>query len=250
MKILVVDDDKNFTLTLCQILSLEGYSCHEAHSCNEAELILKKEKFDLILSDMRMPKDSGLTLYNRIKNKMPNIPFILMTAYSSNEDIEEALQSGILTALSKPINIQNILAFLSKLNRGLYAAIVCDNEIPCRLIIDFLESKNLKYKKFENIRQLIKTKVGVFSIIFIDAHHPCEYYRSDIIDLFNILPKKTVVVICDYEISEKNIKNDKLPHNLNLIVLPRQKKMLDKLDSILDREFYRFAEKQFSREIQ
>jgi CheY-like chemotaxis protein len=241
LKILVVDDDHNFTLTLCQILTLEGYSCCEAHSVDEAEKILLGDKIDLVLSDVKMPNQSGPELYYRVKNKLPNIPFILMTAYSSNEIIEEALDSGILAALPKPINIQSILDFLSKLNKGLRAALICDDKMSCRLISDFLESKKLVFEEFDSISQLKKVKIEDFSIIFIDAHYSCEHYKSKVIDLLKILPRKTIVVICDYEKPEREDKDHAIPNNLNLIILPRKKNTLSKLDKILEREFYRLA---------
>ena len=243
MKILVVDDDHNFTLTLCQILTLEGYSCCEAHSVDEAEKILLDEKIDLILSDVKMPNQSGPELYYKIKNKLPDIPFILMTAYSSNEIIEEALDSGILAALPKPINIKSILQFLSKLNKGFSAALICDNQMSCHLIRDFLKSKKLVFEEYNSISQLKKIKIEDFSIIFIDAHHACEHYKADVIDLLKILPEKTIVVICDYEKPERDSEDQAIPNNLNLIILPREKKTLTKLDKILDREFYQLAKK-------
>ncbi len=249
MKILVVDDDKNFTLTLCQILHLEGYKCFEAHSVDEAENILNKENIDLVLSDVRMPNKSGPELYYKIKKKMPNIPFILMTAYSSNEVIEKALNSGILAALPKPFNIQSILDFLDRLNQGLLAAVVCDDVISCHLLSNFLKSKHIRYYEFKKISQMIESGINDFSIVFIDAHHSFEQYKSDIIDLRNYVPKKTIVVLCTYENFDR-AKKKEIAHSLNLIILPHEKKTLDNLDKILDKEYYQFAKKHFNRDIQ
>lgn len=250
IKILVVDDDKNFTLTLCQILYLEGYKCYEAHSVGEAEKILNQEKIDLVLSDVRMPNENGPELYYRIKNKMPDIPFILMTAYSSNEIIEKALDSGILAALPKPIDIQNILAFLDKLNRGLQAAIVCDSGISCRLINDFLESKNFNYAEFGSISELIESGRDDFSIVFIDIHHPANHLKSDIRKLRKHLPQKTIVVLCAFEDIECDDEHKDAFRSLNLVILPHENKVLGNLDKILDREYYQLAKKHFSRDNQ
>jgi DNA-binding NtrC family response regulator len=82
LRILVVDDDKNFAHTLCDILHSEGYEAEEVHSVKGAQKILEKQHIDCVLSDVRMPEKSGTDFYQEIKGQYPNLPFILMTAYT------------------------------------------------------------------------------------------------------------------------------------------------------------------------
>ena len=145
LNILVVDDDRNFAHTLCEILKSEGYKSKEVNSVKEAQEVLKEELFDCVLSDVKMPDKSGAELYMEIKDSMPNLPFILMTAYTSSEIIDEALQSGVLTALNKPINIKEVLEFFSKLSQTLEAAIISENEKNIQKIQKIFLQQNFTY---------------------------------------------------------------------------------------------------------
>jgi Response regulator containing CheY-like receiver, AAA-type ATPase, and DNA-binding domains len=73
-----------------------------------------------------MQEQSGPDLYYQIKEKFPAIPFILMTAYTSSEVIEQALAAGVLAAFQKPIDIKSLLQFFADLNRSLQAAVISE----------------------------------------------------------------------------------------------------------------------------
>jgi CheY-like chemotaxis protein len=236
LNILIVDDDRNFAHTLCAILRMEGYQCKEVHSVETAQEILLKEQFDCVFSDVKMPDKTGADLYYEIKDKLPNLPFILMTAYTSSEIIDQTLKSGVLAAIQKPIDIKSILEFLAKISRSIEGAIVCEEKEICDLIQKVFLNNRYSFKIYKSIKTLIKSGKTDYSIVLIDAHQHCEHYSSEIKDLLAILPKKTIVVICDYEKTLAGPQN--LPQKINLIVLPRGLKSNEKINEILDREYF------------
>jgi len=235
LNILVVDDDKNFAHTLCEILRMGGYKCQEVHSVQEAQDILKREHFDCVLSDVKMPDRSGVDLYNQIRKEQPNLPFVLMTAYTSNQVIEEAINCGVLAALQKPLDIEGILKFFSKLSQSLQAAIISEEKETCKVIKKILKNEKFTFKIYHSIDLFLKSKTKEYSIVFVDAHEPCEHYCEDIKTLLDYLPERTIVIICDYRSTPEH--ENFLAKNLNLIVLPREDKAAVKIDDIMQKKF-------------
>ena len=241
LNILVVDDDKNFAHTLCAILKSAGYQCHEVHSAKEAQKILELDHFDCVLSDVKMPEKSGADFYQEIKEQYPHLPFILMTAYTSSEIIDEAIHSGVLKAIQKPINIQEILSFFAKLSKNLQSAIVCEEQQVCLIIQNALKKERFTFTIYESIRSLIAANNSDYSIVFIDSHNHHEHFSSDIQDLLDHLSERTIVIICDYSMAAE--REEPNQNNVNLIILPREKKLSQNINNILEKEYYQYAKK-------
>ena len=241
LNILVVDDDENFAHTLCAILKSAGYQCQEVHSAKEAQKILVLDHFDCVLSDVKMPEKSGAEFYQEIKEQYPHLPFILMTAYTSSEIIDKAIHSGVLKAIQKPINIQEILSFFAKLSKNLQAAIVCEEKQICLIIQNALKKERFTFTIYKSIRLLIAANNLDYSIVFIDAHNHHEHFSSDIQDLLDHLSERTIVIICDYSMAAE--RKEPNQDNVNLIILPREKKLSQNINNILEKEYYQYAKK-------
>lgn len=113
MKVLVVDDDEQLRLALFSTLKHLGHECTLAQNAKEALSLLKKESFDLILSDLKMPKIDGIELLNQIKENNINIPFIIMTAFGTIETAVEAMKLGAFDFIVKPFSKDTIEKILS-----------------------------------------------------------------------------------------------------------------------------------------
>jgi len=82
-KILVVEDEKSLCLLYKEELSKEGYKVKTVTDADSALRILKKEDFDLIITDIRMPEKNGIELITQIMGLRKDIPIIINTAYQS-----------------------------------------------------------------------------------------------------------------------------------------------------------------------
>ncbi len=102
ISILVVDDDEKFRKTVKRSLLLADYQVMEADNGADASLMLDKKRFDLIISDIRMPKMDGIELLNITRKKHSHIPVILMTGFSEIIEITEAYDLGAQGFLNKP----------------------------------------------------------------------------------------------------------------------------------------------------
>lgn len=115
LKILIVDDDQNMAHTLADILGISGYEPLEANSAEQAIKIVKEEKIDCALTDVRMAGMSGVELFEEIQKIEPELPVILMTAYAPDDQIRHGLKIGAMGLLTKPLEINQLLDFLAAL---------------------------------------------------------------------------------------------------------------------------------------
>jgi len=107
-RILVVDDEHLILKIIADILTKEGYEVVVANNCEKAIELLKTTSFDVVISDIKMPKKSGIDLLEEIRNKDPHIPVILMTGFASLETAVEAVQNGAFDYLIKPLDYSKL----------------------------------------------------------------------------------------------------------------------------------------------
>ncbi|MGB9822538.1 response regulator [Thermodesulfovibrio sp.] len=86
MKILVVDDEKNILMLYKAELEDEGYKVITANSGREAIELFESEKPDMVTLDIMMPDIDGIQVLRQLKQKNPNIPVIMLTAYDYRDD--------------------------------------------------------------------------------------------------------------------------------------------------------------------
>jgi len=114
VRILVVDDEEQIAQLLAGILRGEGHTA-EYETDGEAALVrLRKERFDLLVTDLRMPRMDGLTLIEEAKAVDPQVDALVMTAYSSAETAVGALRHGVTDYLAKPFGVEEIRQALDK----------------------------------------------------------------------------------------------------------------------------------------
>jgi len=110
--ILIVDDELSMREFLKILLEKEGFTTSTAASGAEALQYLKKQSFDLVISDIRMPDLNGLALLEHIKDNDINIPVVLITAYASPEDAVLAMKNGAYDYVTKPFKVEEILGVI------------------------------------------------------------------------------------------------------------------------------------------
>lgn len=113
LKILLIEDDISFCKLLEKFLIKNGYAVTAAYSATEARNAIKKEYFDLILTDLRLPDYDGIELMTEFKDAFPSIPVILMTGYSDVNTAVKAIKNGAADYISKPFNPEEVLLVIS-----------------------------------------------------------------------------------------------------------------------------------------
>jgi two-component system phosphate regulon response regulator OmpR len=148
--LLVVDDDERIRNLLSQYLIKEGFIVSTANGAEEARKKIQLIKFDLIILDIMMPGDDGLTLTKEIRNNS-DIPIILLTAKSGTDSKIEGLEIGADDYLTKPFNPKELLLRVLSILKRSKSEENIDNEI-------FFGDYTLNIEK----RELTKSKDRVY----------------------------------------------------------------------------------------
>lgn len=106
--VLIVDDEEILCRAIARDLSKKGYRTVCAHNGREAFEIVKKEKVDVVLSDIRMPELSGVELLNHVKDYNRDIPVVLLMTGFSDLTAEDAYHQGADAIYSKPFDRKNL----------------------------------------------------------------------------------------------------------------------------------------------
>jgi two-component system NtrC family response regulator len=112
--ILIVDDEINYTRILAAVLDDAGFETLTANSGSEALDLLYASDVDLLLTDMKMPSMDGIDLLERVKQKDPDLPVIMMTAHGTVEKAVEAMQKGAYNYILKPFDNDRLLLYVDK----------------------------------------------------------------------------------------------------------------------------------------
>jgi len=108
-KILVIDDEKSIRNTLKEILSYEHYDVHEAPDGLEGLKMAEKEKYDVILCDIKMPKMDGLEALEKLLEKNNDVPVVMISGHGTIETAVEAIKKGAFDYISKPLDLNRML---------------------------------------------------------------------------------------------------------------------------------------------
>lgn len=107
-KILVVDDEQSLREVLSIMLKRAGYAVTSAMDGEEAIELLNKEIFDLVITDLRMPKIDGMEVLKAVKSASPETVVLIITAFASADSAVEAMKQGAYDYLTKPFQVDEV----------------------------------------------------------------------------------------------------------------------------------------------
>jgi DNA-binding NtrC family response regulator len=113
-RILIVDDEDGMRRLLSRVLTREGYDTSTVGSGAEALRLVSNERFDLVVTDIKMPEMDGLQLLAELKDYEPSLPIIVITAYGTIENAVQALRSGAYDYIAKPFENDEIKLTVAK----------------------------------------------------------------------------------------------------------------------------------------
>jgi len=112
-EILIIDDEQMILEMLDQILSSAGYQVHAALGGQQGLELYDQHPVDLVLTDIKMPGIDGYCLLKEVKAKNPNARVVLMSGYSNDFSIREAIELGADEFIVKPFRRNDILQVLA-----------------------------------------------------------------------------------------------------------------------------------------
>ncbi len=109
-RILIVDDEVRYRELYMHILGSAGFETQAAASAEQACGFIRDYAPDMVVSDVRMPGASGFDLLQMVRREHPSLPFLLVTAYAEVRDAVNAMRLGAVDYLSKPVDLDELLA--------------------------------------------------------------------------------------------------------------------------------------------
>jgi len=121
-RLLLVDDDRDFTRNLMLLLSRRGYEVSEVHDGDSALRNVEEQEFDVVILDRKMPGTDGLTVLEELKKKRPHLEVILLSGVATVDSAFTGLQLGAFDFVAKPLQWGDLeekinQAFKRKLSR-------------------------------------------------------------------------------------------------------------------------------------
>ncbi len=107
-KILITEDESALRIFVARALRLDGHETHEAGDGAEGLEKLAEDKFDLLLSDIRMPVMDGIELAHQAAERHPDMKILLMTGYAEQRERADDLAAKIVDVVQKPFSLPDI----------------------------------------------------------------------------------------------------------------------------------------------
>jgi DNA-binding NtrC family response regulator len=163
--LLIVDDEKNIRDGLAEAFGMEGYEALTASDGQEAMKLLEERYIDLVITDLKMPKVSGIELLQHIKQRWQNVPVIIITAHGDITEAVSAMQYGALEFITKPLDLEHLLKLtknaleirdLSITNQELREEVEAQQRIS-----SIIGKSPVMRKIFDLVRKVAPTKASV-----------------------------------------------------------------------------------------
>jgi len=202
-RILVVDDEASLLMTLVANLELEGFDVSEAKNAEQALAELRTREFDLVLSDIRMPGMSGVDLCRAIHKVRPELPVVLMTAFSIESVVRDAVNEGALLVLPKPFAIEHLVRILISAMRRPVVLVVDDVPEAAETMVAAFHAVGLPARAvYDGQSALEAFRAGDISVCIVDMVMP-GLSGADVIERLRTLdPRVVVIAVSGHEVDE------------------------------------------------
>jgi len=166
-KILIADDDPTILSLLNKILLSKGYEVQLAEHGGVAEKLLKNEKFDLLISDIKMAPVDGMQLLRNTRDMRPHVGVIMLTAYATVATAVEAMKEGAFDYIPKPFKIDELLETVKRAldyQKSLSEQISADSHIEARKYFGNIVAES---EQMVNVCEMIKRVAPTKTTIMI-----------------------------------------------------------------------------------
>src|SRR2546422_8242722 len=165
--LLVVDDEKNMRLSLEAVMAEEGYEIRAVDSAETALRLLEQEEFFMIITDARLNGMSGYEFLGQLKQRWPNLPVLMITAFATPKLAVEAIKAGAIDYLAKPFAPEELLHAVARCAER-HRLILENQELRARAGEPYrLDQIIGESPKVRELRQLIQTVAPTNATVLI-----------------------------------------------------------------------------------
>src|SRR5690554_4886272 len=133
VQIHIVEDDLAFGKMLTAFLERRGFEISISHSGSQGRKVLEENTFDFLITDLKLPDDSGLELLEYTKKISPQTKVILMTGYAEVDTAVKAIKKGALDYISKPFRPEELLMIIEDASKNQGSVSEAENEFQDNL---------------------------------------------------------------------------------------------------------------------
>ena len=235
LKVLVVDDNEEFCQNISDILELRDYEVITAYDGFKGLEMVRQNGFDLVLMDIRMPAMNGVETFKKVKEIAPDTPVIMVTAFTVEDLIREALREGAFGALKKPLDFDRLFELISQATPdGELILVVDDDENLCANITDVLRDKGYRVSvAYDGETAIEKTTSNNFDVMIIDMQLPPLNGLETYLAIHDFRPNMVAIIITGYREEMKELVGQALKRNAYTCL--EKPLNMDKLVSLLER---------------
>lgn len=203
VNILIVDDQVGMLETITDILQDKGYNATTAEDGYTAIAKVRKRSFDVIFMDIKMPGINGVQTFREIKKISPKTAVIMMTAYSVEDLVKEAIEEGAYTVIYKPFEIERVVETIERVLKTILVLIVDDRYEDRETLKDILEDKGYKVIEADSGHKAIElVKQGRYNIVLLDIKMPDIDGVKTFEEIHRINPNIPVIMVTGYSVEE------------------------------------------------
>jgi DNA-binding NtrC family response regulator len=215
--ILIVDDNVNLSRTMSFILQDKGYEVLTVDSGADAIMAVTEKSFDIIFMDIKMPGMNGVEAYRQIKGINPETTVVMMTAYTMEPLVQEALKEGAYSILHKPLDLKKVLTLIPRIKeekQGAFILIVDDDEGTITTLKNILFNQGYKVGTCQTGEKAIEmANSTTFDIIFIDVKLPAINGLETYLAIKEINPNAVVIMMTGYRQEVSHLVKEALESN-------------------------------------
>jgi DNA-binding response OmpR family regulator len=224
LKVLLVDDEKEFVDSLSERLELRNLDADIAYDGEQALQAIKEGEPDVMVLDLRMPGIDGLEVLRRAKESHPGVRIIVLTGHGTDKDEEEARKLGASVYLKKPIDIDNLIGALNK--EKMKVLLVDDEKEFVDSLSERLALRNLDAKiAYDGEQALQAVKEGEPDVMVLDLRMPGINGLDVLRRVRKTNPNVQVVVLTGHGTE----KDEKLARKLGAVAYMKKPADIDQL---------------------
>jgi two-component system, response regulator PdtaR len=214
---LLVDDNLEFLDNIAEILIDHGARVTLAQDGRGALEHVKATRFDAIVTDMRMPEMTGDQFVHALRALDNDVPVVLLTAFSNDQQLQAAQRDGLLAVLSKHQHVTNLLSVLDTARRGTVMLIEDDSALRDNLV-EVLTKRGLTVVAVAMVREVDAAGVAPF-VAVVDLHVPGGVPGAALERVVSRFPKAQPIVITAFaEESPPSIECFAKPFNTSQLI--------------------------------
>jgi len=200
ISILIADDNDQFCQNIGDILEVEGYDVATAYDGRKAVEMVKQNGFALALIDVKMPVMNGVETFKKIKRISPHIPVLMVTAYTVENLLREALREGAYGSLRKPLDFEQLFRIINLATSKEPSILVVDDDKDiCANLKEILSDSGYQVcTAYDGKAAIEQARTKNFDVVILDMKLPVLNGLEAYLSIRDFRPNLASIMITGY----------------------------------------------------